>query len=178
MQDNEGDTPLHMVELVQIAQAMIEELGADPSIRNHDGLTAAEKIREEADFDEVAEYLEGVTPGIHRSEELEGSGTLAYAEFRSASEDEEGEIRDERLLRLDREMHEDVGRRMVEAITAEREDGVNRDELLRQLLSDTLMRAAGRGSDGNGNGNGNGDGHGNSAGNRRRPNNDSGDGVD
>jgi len=159
-----------VVELVHVAQAMIEELGADPSIRNHDGLTAAEKIREEADFDEVAEYLEGVTPGIHRSEELEGSGTLAYAEFRSDSDGEDGEIRDERPVRMDGVLQGDVGRRIDEVIRAEREDGVNRDEVLRELLRDTLMTAAGRGSNGNGNGD--------NPGNRRRPNTDRRDDVD
>ena len=147
---------------MNIAQAMIEELGADPTIRNHEGLTAAERIREDGDFEEVAEYLEGVTPGIQRSGEAEGAGPLAYAEFRSDNEVEADESAGDGM-QVDVALNGDVGRRIDEIIRSEREDGVNRDEALRELLRDSLMRAVERDRDSSGNGN--------NAANRRRPDN-------
>jgi uncharacterized protein len=35
--DHDGDTPLHMCELREIAVIMVEEFGADPKIRNSNG---------------------------------------------------------------------------------------------------------------------------------------------
>jgi ankyrin repeat protein len=39
IKDQEGDTPLHMCELVEVAREMINELGADVTIKNKEGLT-------------------------------------------------------------------------------------------------------------------------------------------
>ena len=57
VQDNEGDTPLHHVEDVASARALVEQFGADWKIKNGDGQTAAEYIEEDDEYPEVVEYL-------------------------------------------------------------------------------------------------------------------------
>jgi ankyrin repeat protein len=37
--DHDGDTPLFFVETVETARCLVEELGADPSLKNNSGLT-------------------------------------------------------------------------------------------------------------------------------------------
>lgn len=58
--DNEGDTPLHVVEDASVAKNLIENYKADVKIKNNDGQTALEKLEEEDEFPEVIEYLRGV----------------------------------------------------------------------------------------------------------------------
>lgn len=55
--DEDGETPLFVVETVEAAQTLLEELGADPKIRNDEGLTAEEKIQTEGDYTTIAEFL-------------------------------------------------------------------------------------------------------------------------
>ncbi|CAK9439569.1 uncharacterized protein LODBEIA_P36690 [Lodderomyces beijingensis] len=63
IQDAEGDTPLHHVEDLSVAKALIEQFDADYKIKNSDGLTAAEYIEEEDEFPDVAKYLRGLAHG-------------------------------------------------------------------------------------------------------------------
>ena len=165
VQDAEGDTPLHMCELVEVARTMIEELGADVAVRNKDGLTAAETIREEGDFDNLAEYLETVTPGAQRIDT--DTSALAYTEFR---EDDDGDTERE-SDEDEEEEQEEVGAREAgvlrpqipatridEILRLEEQDGVNRDDELRSIVTEAIMRQMGRAPDGNGNGTNNGTG--------------------
>ena len=130
-----------MCELVEVAREMIENLGADVTIKNKEGLTPAEAVREEGDFDDLADYLESVTPGV-------GSGStdtsaLAYTEFREVDREAEGEgvgIPPAAAGRID------------EILRLEREDGVNRDDELRSIVTEAIMSQMGRGQ-GTGNGN-------------------------
>ena len=57
MVDEDGETALFVVESVESAQCLLEELGADPSLKNSEGNTAEERIRAEGDFPTVAEFL-------------------------------------------------------------------------------------------------------------------------
>ena len=162
VQDLEGDTPLHMCELVEVAREMIEELGADVTVKNDEGLTAAEAIREEGDFDDLADYLESVTPGVVRS--TVDHAPLAYTEFRD--EDEEGSdwdtAEEDGEEREGRQLPRNTAERIDELLRLEEEDGINRDEELRRLVSDLIMgqirqgrlnrgnRGAGQGATGDG----------------------------
>lgn len=57
IKDEDGETALFVVETVKAAQVLLEELKADPSIRNAEGRTAEEKIQTEGDFVTIAEFL-------------------------------------------------------------------------------------------------------------------------
>ena len=146
VQDLEGDTPLHMCEIVDVAREMIQELGANVTLKNKEGLSAAEAIREEGDFDDLADYLESVTPDI-----IPGNvdtSALAYTAFRDDDdEEEENEETVESIIPADH------ASRIDEIIRLEQTDGVNRDDELRTIVTEAIMRQMGRGQGGNGNGN-------------------------
>lgn len=72
IQDNEGDTPLHHVEDLRSAIYLVKEAGADLSIKNHDGLTAAQFIEDDGEFPAVAKYLDGMAQGVDLEVELIG----------------------------------------------------------------------------------------------------------
>lgn len=60
IRDEDGETPLFVVETVETAQILIEELHCDPAQKNDEGLTAEEKIRSEGEFVVVADYLKEI----------------------------------------------------------------------------------------------------------------------
>ena len=131
VQDLEGDTPLHMCEIVEVAK----------------GLTAAEAIREEGDFNDLADYLESVTPDI--TPQNIDTSALAYMEFRAGDgdddEEDEGEGRSaERIIPAEH------ANRIEEIIRLEERDGINRDEELRSIVTEAIMRQMGRGANRNG----------------------------
>ncbi|KAI5867350.1 ankyrin repeat-containing protein [Durotheca rogersii] len=57
LRDEDEETALFVVETVEAARLLVEELGADVTIRGSEGYTAYQKIAEEGDFPQVAEYL-------------------------------------------------------------------------------------------------------------------------
>jgi len=57
LMDEDGETALFVIETVDVAKVLVEELALDPSIKNDEGLTAREKIEAEDEFPAVAEYL-------------------------------------------------------------------------------------------------------------------------
>ncbi len=57
IRDEDGETALFVVESVEPAQCLLEELGADLAVKNDEGLTAEEKIRTEGDYPTIAEFL-------------------------------------------------------------------------------------------------------------------------
>jgi hypothetical protein len=63
LKDEDGETALFVVESVEAARILVEELGLDATIKNDEGQTAREKIEEEAEWPVVAEYLAGLETG-------------------------------------------------------------------------------------------------------------------
>jgi hypothetical protein len=62
--DEDGETPLFACEKAEVAKCLVEELGADASIRNEEGKTAEEKIaEEEGEVHEVFQYLKSLRTG-------------------------------------------------------------------------------------------------------------------
>ncbi|KAH8731006.1 hypothetical protein GQ44DRAFT_736138 [Phaeosphaeriaceae sp. PMI808] len=62
--DEDGETPLFATEKVDVARCLVEELGADTTLRNEDGKTAEEKIgEEEGEAHEVYQYLKSQRTG-------------------------------------------------------------------------------------------------------------------
>lgn len=68
IQDNEGDTPLHHVEDLNVAKSLITKFKADYKIKNNDGQTAAQFIEEEDEFPDVASYLKSLVHGDNADE--------------------------------------------------------------------------------------------------------------
>lgn len=57
LRDEDSETALFVVETVEAARVLVEELGLDISITGDEGQTAREKIEQEGDYPAVAEYL-------------------------------------------------------------------------------------------------------------------------
>ncbi|KAI2611924.1 ankyrin repeat-containing protein [Hypoxylon sp. NC1633] len=80
LRDEDEETALFVVETVDAARLLVEELGADITLRGTDGYTAQQKIAEEGDFPEVAEYLkskEDVTHAQSLSNGVNGDISIA-----------------------------------------------------------------------------------------------------
>ncbi|KAJ1334224.1 Ankyrin repeats (many copies) [Microdochium nivale] len=58
LRDEDEETALFVVETIEAAKVLIEELAADLTAIGTEGRTAREKIAEEGDYPEVVEYLE------------------------------------------------------------------------------------------------------------------------
>jgi hypothetical protein len=137
-----------MCELVEVAREMIEELGADVSIKNKDGLTAAEVIHKEGDFDDLADYLESVTPWV-RHANIDTSA-LEYTEFREDEDEDEDKEEEDATEAI---IPPAAPTRINEIMQLEETDGVNRDDELRSIVTEAILMQMGRGQ-GNGNANG------------------------
>ena len=62
--DEDGETPLFACEKAEVAKCLVEELGADTSIKNQEGQTAEDKFLEEEDAThEVYQYLTSLRTG-------------------------------------------------------------------------------------------------------------------
>ncbi|KAK8216383.1 hypothetical protein IWZ01DRAFT_202895 [Phyllosticta capitalensis] len=57
IRDEDGETPLFAAETVDAAQCLVEELGADVHAKNDEGLTAEERVEQDAEFPLVSAYL-------------------------------------------------------------------------------------------------------------------------
>jgi uncharacterized protein len=57
LRDEDGETALFVIETIEAARVLVEELALDPSLKNDEGVTASEKIEAEEEFPAVAEYL-------------------------------------------------------------------------------------------------------------------------
>ncbi|KAI1655162.1 ankyrin repeat-containing protein [Daldinia decipiens] len=65
LRDDDEETALFVVETVEAARVLVEELGADITIKSSEGYTAFQKTVEEGDFPEVAEYLKTKEEASH-----------------------------------------------------------------------------------------------------------------
>ncbi|CAO3680294.1 unnamed protein product [Umbelopsis ramanniana] len=118
VEDFDGDTPLFVVETPEVAKFLIEK-GADSSHRNHEGTTPAINAATEG-WREVAEEIAKVTGETLTEEEEEDE--LAHV---AVGDDEE----DGAFLR-----------QVEQVIQQTEQDGMNRDEQLRGLVSQMVMR--------------------------------------
>ncbi|KAI0126214.1 ankyrin repeat protein [Xylariales sp. AK1849] len=77
LRDEDQETALFVVETVDAAKVLVEELGVDLTAKNADGQTAREKIIEEAEYPHVAAYLK--TAELSRVEDIpNGSGVNGH----------------------------------------------------------------------------------------------------
>lgn len=57
LRDEDAETALFVVETVEAARILVEELGLDATIVGEDGQTARQKIEQEGDYPDVSDYL-------------------------------------------------------------------------------------------------------------------------
>ena len=149
IKDEDAETPLFVVETVEAARLLIDELGADPKIRSKEGMTAEDKIREEGDFTTIADFLsesrlQSVLVAGHRPQE---SPPVSDADrppplppnlkMQMGTLEEEGDLGDAS------EADPDVRRRIEELATKEHFKGEEAQKQLRELIAD-VIRGAGR----------------------------------
>ena len=116
LKDEDGETALFVVETVEAARMLVEELGLDAKLTNSEGQTAREKAEEEDEYPDVIQYLssleangatmtndealaaaaatldlppapEGLQVTMGTMDESEASGQLADPEFRRRIEE-------------------------------------------------------------------------------------------
>lgn len=126
IQDEEGDTPLHHVEDLATATALVEEFKADYKIKNGEGQTPAQYIEEEDEFPELAKYLRSLThdePSSSLLDNLPAPGETEGHQIRyTMEEDQEG-------VEMDEER-----RKKLEAIV----NSDNPEEALRELVTSAV----------------------------------------
>lgn len=136
LRDEDSETALFVVETVAAAKVLVEELDIDVTAKNAEGQTAMQKILEEADYPDVAEYLKGVEskgqangePSGHVAEQLPPApdGLAVTMGTMPAPEDQE--------LEVDPEF-----RRRIEELAGRDDIGTEEGQAaLRQLVQDAL----------------------------------------
>ena len=76
LRDEDNETALFVVETVEAAWCLVEELKLDPTLVGNEGRTAAEKIADDGDFPDVAEYLSGLQAVLDAASDVLVDGTL------------------------------------------------------------------------------------------------------
>jgi hypothetical protein len=79
LKDEDGETALFVVETVDAARVLVEELGLDADIENDEGMTAQQKIEAEGDWPTVAAYLANLQTSNGAGTESSGTGHSAAA---------------------------------------------------------------------------------------------------
>ena len=124
--DNEGDTPLFVAETKEMC-ALLIELGADVNHRNQEGQTALEYMMEEDEFPDVVAFLQslgGLVSGIR-----DGIGARYGVET----------VEEEQNLDGMDGLPEETRNKLADIMRKTAEDGIDRDEELRLILSEALV---------------------------------------
>ncbi|CAO3563969.1 unnamed protein product [Mortierella alpina] len=132
IQDPEGDSPLFVCETVEIAE-MLVKAGADATHVNENEMTAAENAEEEEWF-EVAHYLRELTGVPHpdnSTDDLE-EDMSHLMEDKDEDEDDEHD---------DNEKDSAYKERIESIMKATENDGVDRDDELKAVVSEMLAAA-------------------------------------
>lgn len=119
VEDFDGDTPLYVVETAEVAKFLIEK-GADASHHNHEGATPA--------INAVSEGWRDVAEEIAK----------ASGETLPAEEEEDTEMA--HVAVGDDEDDAAFMRQVEDVMQQTEQDGVNRDEQLRGLVAQMVMR--------------------------------------
>lgn len=143
--DEDGETALFVVESVEPAQCLLEELGADPTIENDEGMTAEEKIRTEGDYPTIADFLRE-----SRARKVSGVG-----DGRSTGNESHlpplppnvkihlGTMEDSQATGEDPEVDPEFRRRIEELAARDDFRGEEGQKQLRDLITDAIRGAGG-----------------------------------
>ncbi|CCG81258.1 Ankyrin repeat-containing protein P1E11.10 [Taphrina deformans PYCC 5710] len=137
--DHDGDTPLYVAESREMC-ALLVQLGADPTHKNGAGQTALDHAIDEDEFPDVVAYLSSQSLGEGqrdfgnvnvRYETMDEPSDGANAQTQGQSGDETADM----LGGLPQETRDKIW----QVIGNTAQDGVNRDEELRSILSEALI---------------------------------------
>ena len=148
IKDEDAETPLFVVETVEAAHVLIDELGADPKIKSEEGMTAEDKIREEGDFTTIADFLKESTL---RSDSLASQRPRESQPVSDADRPPPplppnikmhmGTLEEEGTLGDTSEADPDIRRRIEELSTKEDFQGEDAQKQLRELITDVIRDA-------------------------------------
>ena len=139
--DEDGETPLFVVESVEAAQCLLEELKGDPTIKNAEGLTAEEKIRAEGDNVTIADFLaESRVRKSSLSDELpQDSHTNGHLPPLPPNVKMNlGSLEDEQSLGDISEADPEFKRRIEELAASDDFQGAEGQKQLRELIADAI----------------------------------------
>lgn len=139
LSDHDGDTPLFVAETREMC-ALLLKLGADLNHRNHAGLTVLEHAREEDEFPETIAYLQSISDNP-TSSVVEIPRIQAHYETQDETA-QSGPTSDQQADAASFEvpgLPVEVKDRIADLMRKSAEDGVNRDDELRTILSDALI---------------------------------------
>ena len=139
--DEDGETPLFVVESVEAAQCLLEELKADPTIKNVEGLIAEEKIRAEGENVTIADFL--AESSIRKSSVSNGAPQDAQANGHLPPLPPNvkmnlGSLEDEQSLGDIAEADPDFKRRIEELAASDNFQGAEGQKQLRELIADAI----------------------------------------
>ncbi len=146
IRDEDGETPLFVVETVEAAQVLVEELKAYLTVKNNDGLTAEEKIRTEGDFTTISDYLRECGER-DVSSSMQGSSTSNGGHPPPLPPNitmQLGTLEDEQALGDAGEVDPEFRQRIEELAAREDFQGEEGQRQLRELITDAI-RGAGSG---------------------------------
>ncbi|KAL7414580.1 ankyrin repeat-containing domain protein [Mrakia frigida] len=147
--DQDGDTPLYTVESVEGARWLIEH-GAEPTWKNGEGLSPAAHLQE--DFPLVASYLRTITnepapiPSASDTiDEDDEDEELDEGEDEEEDADMSAELSADNLSslmaeRLTEEQTSVLMEQFAEVMRKCEEDGINRDEELKQMVEAAIFQ--------------------------------------
>ena len=142
IKDEDGETPLFVVETVEAAQCLLEELKADPTIRNAEGMTAEEKIRAEGDNVTIADFLREsrirIIPGTAGVSEQPQSNGDRLPPLPPNVKMQLGSLVDEESLGDGAEVDPEFRQRIEELATREDFRGEESQQQLRELITDAI----------------------------------------
>lgn len=144
IKDEDGETPLFVVETVEAAQCLLEDLKADPTIKNAEGMTAEEKIQAEGDNITIADFLRE-----SRLREPAGSSESQHPQSNGDHPPplppnvklQLGSLQDEESLGDSSQVDPDFRRRIEELAAREDFQGEEGQQQLRELITDAIRGA-------------------------------------
>lgn len=129
--DHDGDTPIFVAETREMCAALIK-FGADLNHRNHVGLTVLEHVREADEFPDLVAYLQSISDNPSKQV------PHVQARYEQQSAKSNGQQSDAPDLDIPG-LSEDVKNCIADVMQKSAEDGVDRDDELRTILSDALV---------------------------------------
>ena len=144
--DEDGETPLFVVETVEAAQCLLEDLKADPTIKSSEGLSAEERMQAEGDYVNVSDFL-------RESRLRHQNGSIEAWQDPPSNSDHPpplppnvelqlGSLEDEESLGDSSQVDPDFRRRIEELAASDNFQGEEGQQRLRELITDAI-RAAG-----------------------------------